>query len=130
MINRTQFVELQHKNMEYINRIQQKIDKTEEFIRKLYEYKKLGKVSPEKIKEFEIEIEKIIKYLERTFREKRLISVNFDINSKYMDLMMLWNSYKSGMEIKSKQEEELEAKNLLDNLMGDYNREHYGVGKK
>lgn len=130
MINRTQFVELQHKNMEYINRIQQKIDKTEEFIRKLYEYKKLGKVSPEKIKEFEIEIEKIIKYLERTFRENRLISMNFDINGKYMDLMMLWNSYKSGMEIKSKQEEELEAKNLLDNLMGDYNREHYGVGKK
>lgn len=118
--------EFQQKNIDNIKRFYQKIEKSDEFIRKLYEYKKIGKLTSNQIKEFETEIEKIIQYLEKIYKENKIISSNVDLSNKYMDLIMLWNYYKNGMEIKSKDEEAVEVRNLLNNIMGEYNQEHYG----
>lgn len=122
--------ELQKKILENIKHFRESISKTDEVIRKLYTYKTEGKLTPSQIKNFEMTIEQKIHYLMQLYKRNKAPSMNIELNNDFMELMMLWNSYKEGLPLKSRQEENEEAERLLDNIMVNYNREQYGKGNK
>ena len=122
--------ELQKQILENIKHFRESILKTDEVIRRLYKYKTEGKLTPSQIKNFEMTIEQKINYLMKLFKRNKVTSMNIELNNNFMELKMLWDSYKEGLPLKSRQEENEEAERLLDNLMGDYNREHYGKGNR
>ena len=124
------YKELNQQNINNMKRINQKIAQLDDIIRRLANYKRRGKLAPNKVQEYEQNISYIISELKNIFQKSKFISLNIDLSNKFMDLLMLWDSYKKGLEIKSREEEEMEANNLLNNIMAQHNNETYGTGRK
>ena len=97
-------------------------NKTDEQIRWLA--KRKNELTKRDRKEFEHSIQTILANLGKQVKK----IPNVDLVTRYTELTVLWNEYQSGMEIKSAQEEKTEAEVALNEVMGQYNREHFGTG--
>ena len=110
--------QIYHQNLEKLSLNCDKIDKN---IRRISQEK--ARLPKDKLRDVEKMIEDSLKILGNEINKMK----NMQLTEKYGSLMVLWSQYKFGMELKSKEEEEKEAAVLLDNIMGKYNEEHYGV---
>ena len=101
--------------------------KLEDRIRFVAEAKKQASLQVDKIREAENVIQATITNLGNELA--RLGNNNLDVSTKYLDVKTMWEAYKLGMPIDSKEKEKAEADAKLNEIMGQYNQEHYQSGR-
>ena len=79
-------------------------------------------ISKSDIKRYETALQESIQFLEKEIKK----FPNIDLANKFMELKVMWQEYMIGMEIKSDKEENEEAEKMINDIMRQYNEEHYG----
>ena len=115
-----------NKAVELIQKFNAHVLKTDEAIRKLSIYKTKSNLDSQNVKELELLIERDIKNLDNILREQKVLQMNINLVNRFMDLHNLWQFYKMNQPIESREKEEMMAEGKINEIMGEYNREHYG----